>query len=355
MWRCEQGDGVGRLVRFGLAAAACLVLANCSSSDKFARRVDPRYGVSSSPRVVEPGEPVPKGGGTYRVGKPYMVGRPHLRSRRGRQLHAPRASRPGTATISTAARPPMARSSTCTRISAAHPTLPMPSYARVTNLDNGRSIIVRVNDRGPYHQQPRDRRLGHAPPSCSTSTATALARVRVEYVGRAPLEGSDDRMLMATLRRRPAGAGALAVLLASARPFVPTVRRGAALRGAMPMPPDRPFSPRRRRRPSASLPADAATGRGAPAGRSDGRVRRSRPASARTRARRRPCRPSRRPMHLRMRDRFAGLGHERPRPLLTGGIGTPERAVTSAPLFDSIAAIDRASADRVQERTCALP
>ena len=35
---------------------------------------------------------------------------------------------------------------------AAHKTLPLPSYARVTNLDNGKSIVVRVNDRGPFHQ-----------------------------------------------------------------------------------------------------------------------------------------------------------------------------------------------------------
>jgi rare lipoprotein A len=35
--------------------------------------------------------------------------------------------------------------------SAAHKTLPIPSYARVTNLDNGKSIVVRVNDRGPFH------------------------------------------------------------------------------------------------------------------------------------------------------------------------------------------------------------
>jgi rare lipoprotein A len=34
---------------------------------------------------------------------------------------------------------------------AAHKTLPIPSYARVTNLDNGRSVTVRVNDRGPFH------------------------------------------------------------------------------------------------------------------------------------------------------------------------------------------------------------
>jgi rare lipoprotein A len=34
---------------------------------------------------------------------------------------------------------------------AAHKTLPLPSYARVTNLANGRSVVVRVNDRGPFH------------------------------------------------------------------------------------------------------------------------------------------------------------------------------------------------------------
>jgi rare lipoprotein A len=36
--------------------------------------------------------------------------------------------------------------------SAAHKTLPLPSFARVTNLDNGKSVIVRVNDRGPFHE-----------------------------------------------------------------------------------------------------------------------------------------------------------------------------------------------------------
>jgi rare lipoprotein A len=36
-------------------------------------------------------------------------------------------------------------------MSAAHPTLPIPSYVRVTNLANGRSVVVRVNDRGPFH------------------------------------------------------------------------------------------------------------------------------------------------------------------------------------------------------------
>jgi rare lipoprotein A len=36
-------------------------------------------------------------------------------------------------------------------MSAAHPTLPIPSYVRVTNVANGRSVVVRVNDRGPFH------------------------------------------------------------------------------------------------------------------------------------------------------------------------------------------------------------
>ncbi|MBN3004007.1 rare lipoprotein A [Chromobacterium alkanivorans] len=37
-------------------------------------------------------------------------------------------------------------------MTAAHPTLPIPSYARVTNLNNGKSVVVRVNDRGPFHK-----------------------------------------------------------------------------------------------------------------------------------------------------------------------------------------------------------
>src|SRR3546814_15109838 len=36
--------------------------------------------------------------------------------------------------------------------SAAHKSLPLPSYARVTNLGNGKSVVVRVNDRGPFHE-----------------------------------------------------------------------------------------------------------------------------------------------------------------------------------------------------------
>ena len=44
-----------RLAQAGAAVAACLLVANCSSSSKLTSRVDPRYGVAASPRVVEPG------------------------------------------------------------------------------------------------------------------------------------------------------------------------------------------------------------------------------------------------------------------------------------------------------------
>ena len=201
------------------------MLANCSSSG-LSSRIDPKYGVSSSPRVVELGDPVPKGGGTYRVGKPYMVGgqvyvpeenvnyrQEGLASWYGDDFHG-RLTANGEVYDMTS-------------LSAAHPTLPMPCYARVTNLANGKSLIVRVNDRGPYH--------GNRVMDVSSRAAELLefknngvARVRVEYVGRAPLEGSDDRQLMATLRTGvPAPAPSL-VRVASARPFVPDIRRPVA-------------------------------------------------------------------------------------------------------------------------------
>ena len=84
-------------------------------------------------------------------------------------------------------------------ITAAHTTLPLPSYVRVTNLTNGKSLIVRVNDRGPYaHNRLIDvsTRAAHLLGFYNRGTVP----VRVEYVGRAPVEGSDDRILEATLR-----------------------------------------------------------------------------------------------------------------------------------------------------------
>lgn len=66
-------------------------------------------------------------------------------------------------------------------ISAAHKNLPLPSYLKVTNLDNGRKILVRVNDRGPFHGN-RILDLSHGAASQLGIVGPGTARVRVELV-----------------------------------------------------------------------------------------------------------------------------------------------------------------------------
>jgi rare lipoprotein A len=212
----------------GACAALCLLLANCSNT------VDSAYGVSPSPRVVSYGDPVPKGGGVYRVGAPYVVaGRVYvpednpsyradgLASWYGEDFHGRQTANGEVFDLN--------------GISAAHPTLPLPCYARVTNLSNGRSIIVRVNDRGPYH--------GNRIIDVSLRTSQLLgfqnngtAWVRVEYVGRAPLAGSDDQVLASTLRQDEPAPMPGSVKVASAKPFIPAaltpVERGPRLASA---------------------------------------------------------------------------------------------------------------------------
>lgn len=232
-----QFSRVARLLALG---ASALALANCSGG--VSSKVDPKYGVAASARVVERGEPVPKGGGVYRVGKPYTVaGRvyvpeedPHysavgLASWYGDDFHGRYTANGEIFDMES--------------ISAAHPTLPLPSYVRVTNIANKKSIVVRVNDRGPY--------VGNRVIDLSVKTAKLLgfhghgvAKVKVEYVGRAPLQGSDDRKLMATLRE---GTPAMApVMVASAgKPFAPAFfdsRPMTQVASSAPaLPPERPY------------------------------------------------------------------------------------------------------------------
>jgi len=230
---------LGRGVRTAIAVAACCVLANCGSSPRFMSKFDPRLGVSSSPRVVGPGEPVPRGGGRYTVGVPYVVGGrtytpqedPNYRAEGlaswyGEDFHG-RVTANGEVYDMHG-------------ISAAHPTLPMPSYVRVTNLGNGRSLIVRVNDRGPYHSN-RVIDLSVKAARLLDFHGDGLARVRVEYVSSAPLEGSDDSVLLATLRDGGPAPAPSPILLASSRPFLPSFGSRAAPRGPVPVPPDRPY------------------------------------------------------------------------------------------------------------------
>jgi rare lipoprotein A len=171
-----------------------LVLAGCASHPEKGVR---REKIAQN-KVITSG-PIPPGGGRRQIGQPYQVGdrvyvpredptydRVGVASWYGGEYHH------GTLT---------ANGEVYDRgtISAAHPTLPLPSYARVTNVENGRSIMVRVNDRGPY--------VGNRIIDLSERTADllgmqgkGLGQVRVQYVGPAGLAGSDQRVLLSSLR-----------------------------------------------------------------------------------------------------------------------------------------------------------
>ncbi|TGD97952.1 septal ring lytic transglycosylase RlpA family protein [Methylobacterium nonmethylotrophicum] len=204
------------VVRWAAVAGIALAAANCAGPTpkqlavrSTVREIDPKYGVAASPRLYGENDKIPKGGGRQMTGKPYVVaGRTYVPRQDARgYVREGLASWYGTAFHGrqTANGEVFDRFS----VAAAHPTLPLPSYARVTNLANGHSMVVRVNDRGPYHA---DRLM-----DVSQAVAEALdfrrrgtTRVRVEYVGKASVGGSDDRKLMATLRTdgTPAGSPA---------------------------------------------------------------------------------------------------------------------------------------------------
>jgi rare lipoprotein A len=67
-------------------------------------------------------------------------------------------------------------------MTAAHRTLPIPSYARVTNLANGKSVVIRINDRGPFHSE-RIIDLSYAAAYKLGYVTAGSARVEVESVG----------------------------------------------------------------------------------------------------------------------------------------------------------------------------
>lgn len=158
-----------------LAAGASL--AACAS-------IEPRY---ASRPGAKPAPPA--GAGGYKVGKPYQVAgvwytpreQPNydeigIGSWYGDAFHM-KATANGEIFDMHAA-------------SAAHTTLPLPSIVEVTNLENGRTIQVRVNDRGPFVDnriidlsREAARQLGY--------DRKGLAKVRVRYVGPAPLLGRE--------------------------------------------------------------------------------------------------------------------------------------------------------------------
>jgi|GEM_PF-2238535 len=91
-------------------------------------------------------------------------------------------------------------------LTAAHRTMPLPSYARITNLKNGSSLIVRVNDRGPYaHNRLID--LSQRAAQLLGYHRGGLADVKVDYVGPAPAKADDKAYLRASYHAaKPAAA-----------------------------------------------------------------------------------------------------------------------------------------------------
>ena len=225
-WRfpqCRRGELGGRELMsfagragvFGVAAALAralgavamtgVALAGCAQAPQVRTSANrgheyfsqAKYG-AASPRMIADGQPVPRGGGQYLVGRPYTIaGRTYYPRENPSYSAVGMASWYGDAFHGR--RTANGEVYDMRAITAAHPTMPLPSYARVTNLANGYSVIVRVNDRGPYH--------GGRVMDVSSRAADVLdfkgegtAKVKVEYVGPAPLEGSDDGQLLASLR-----------------------------------------------------------------------------------------------------------------------------------------------------------
>ena len=178
----HNGNQIARLLALG---AASLMLANCTTDDNVASRADRRHAATSS-RIVATGEIAPQSESIVRK-RTVKVAREHavekviaektasytaigVASWYGEDFHGRRTANGETFDMNS--------------FSAAHPSLPLPSNVRVTNLDNQRSIIVRVNDRGPF--------VGGRVIDVSAKTAKelgfyddGLSKVKVEYVGRA--------------------------------------------------------------------------------------------------------------------------------------------------------------------------
>ena len=114
------------------------------------------------------------------------------------------------------------------KMTAAHPTLPIPSYARVTNVSNGRTVVVRVNDRGPFHS---DRIID----------LSYTAALKLGYIGHGSAQLEVERILPAEIRQmelaRNSGAASVVASAAPPRPAPAAMSAAAAVEtGAVPMP-----------------------------------------------------------------------------------------------------------------------
>jgi rare lipoprotein A len=180
-----------------LTVVGALFLAGCASDQRSTHhgfksaQLDPFAG-KGSPYYKRSG-PIPFGGGKYHVGTPYQVaGRwfsPHeqpgydksgVSSWYGEAFHRRKTSNGEWFDMNT--------------FTAAHATLPLPSYAMVTNLENGKQVVVRINDRGPFVST---RILDVSKRAADTLgyRNKGTARVRVRLIGPAPLRDSNSHMV----------------------------------------------------------------------------------------------------------------------------------------------------------------
>ena len=195
-----------RASAFVLFAASAALLAACATPQPKATAhkkgqskeyfAESEYGVKASPRVTLSKTNVRRGGGRDQTGRPYQVrGKWYYPKEDKSYTKVGAASWYGDAFHGRLTA--NGEVYDMTHLTAAHPTMPLPSYARVTNLKNGSSVIVRVNDRGPY-SNGRIIDLSERAADMLDYAHSGTAKVKVEYVGRAPLDGHDDQFLMAS-------------------------------------------------------------------------------------------------------------------------------------------------------------
>lgn len=196
-----------RAATVALFAMSAALLAACASQPEPKAMVykktrskeyfaESEYGVKASPRVISQNGRIQRGGGRDQLGKPYQVrGKWYYPKEDKRYAKVGLASWYGDAFHGRLTA--NGEVYDMTHLTAAHPTMPLPSYARVTNLKTGSSVIVRVNDRGPYHEG-RIIDVSERAAQMLDYANTGTAQVKVEYVGRAPLDGDDDQYLMAS-------------------------------------------------------------------------------------------------------------------------------------------------------------
>lgn len=188
----------------------------------------PGVGLTSGPRIAHH-RPAPSGLAPPQRARPHFkIGKPYyLRGVRYVPRHDPHYDRTGIASWYGGKFHGRLTANgeiyNMNAITAAHPTLPLPSMVRVTNLRNGRQLDVRVNDRGPYaHNRIID--LSRRSAQILGLEQAGTGPVRVQYLGPARLGGkAAPRSTMKWLRTRVASLGR----------YVPNLRaRGSVTGGA---------------------------------------------------------------------------------------------------------------------------